>query len=161
MYLAKMNIKDVIFHLFGKWVLHDVGWFRRRATGIPGFFYHVIIKCWKWKSLLIIHSLWREFSFHSGWEKKWWEKKWGDFSIVWGIFSNHICFFLCSLYMNISKYILYDSSSHPHSLTLHQWPDLRPLSCLILFPSATLAPWEPSIDFLTFCVGMTTALLNA
>lgn len=137
-----------------------MGWFRRELREFQAFIScnHQVLEV----EISINYPFpLEEFSFPL-WvgEEMRWEKKWGDFSIVWGIFSNHICFFLCSLYMNISKYILYDSSSHPsfrHSAPM-TWPASSILpDSLPLRHSGTLRTIH---SFLTFCVGMTTALVE-
>lgn len=81
------------------------------------------------------------------------------FNCLGHLFKPHMLF-LCSLYMNISKYILYDSSSHPHSLTLHQWPDLRHSILPDSLPLRHSGTLRTIHRFLTFCVGMTTALVE-
>lgn len=138
-----------------------MGWFRRELREFQAFIScnHQVLEV----EISINYPFpLEEFSFPL-WvgEEMRWEKKWGDSSIVWGIFSNHICFFLCSLYMNISKHILYDSSSCtpyiPSLCTndLTSKPSILPDS--FLRHSGTLRTIH---RFLTFCVGMTTALVE-
>lgn len=120
--------------------------------------YHVIIKCWKWKSLLIIHSLWKNSLFHSGSQVG--RRNEVTFKLSGASFQTIYAFlFVFSTWTFQNVFVMIPVPT-PHSLTVHRWPDLHPLPSLILFPSATLAPWEPSIVFLTFYVGMTTAVVE-
>lgn len=93
MYLAKMDFKNVIFHLYlEKWLLRDVWWFRRELGGCQAS-----ISCNKWvlgaeESLMVIHSHWQNPLLHCDSEIGKWmrvtSKLSGDF------FKLHIIFFL-------------------------------------------------------------------
>ena len=107
--------------------------------------YHVIIKGWKWKSLLIIQPLGRILFSTLG--LKVGRRNEVIFKLSGTSFQiTYAFFFVCSTwtFQNVFDMIPVPT---PHALILHQWPDLHPLTCLILFLSATLAPWEPSIVF--------------
>lgn len=145
MYLAKMNIKDVIFHLcLEKWVLHDAGWFRREPRE-----FQASISC-NHQGLEVEISInypspWKNSLFHSGSQVG--RRNEVTFKLSGASFqATYAFFFVLSAWTFQNVFVMIPVPT-PHSLTLHQRPDLHPLTCLILFPSATLAPWEPSIVF--------------
>ena len=79
--------------------------------------YNVIIKCWKWKSLLIIHSLWKNSLFHSGSQVG--RRNEVTFKLSGASFHTYAFFFVFSTWTFQNVFVRIPVPT-PHSLTLHQ-----------------------------------------
>ena len=145
MYLAKIDIKDIIFHLYlEKWVLHDVGWFRRELGECQASVSCNLQVLEVEESLLIIHSHWKTSLFHFGSQAE--RRNEVTSKLSGAFFQTTYAFSLYSLCVNISKCLWDDSNSHhsfPHSAPM-TWPEpLYPA----WHPTSTPAPWESCIVF--------------
>lgn len=130
-----MDIKDVIFHLYSeKWVLHDVGWFRRELGGCQASTSCNLRVLDVEESLLIIHSHWKKPLFHSGSQVG--RRNGVILNCLGHFFKSHMLFLSTWTFQKVFEMI---PTPTPHSLTLP-------------------FPQEPQV-FLTIDVGMTTALV--